>query len=385
MVKFIKNTKIKLCGRTIVKHKAVFAMLACFTAISFLSVNILAASIDSHISLASMSNKNDTGFIDKAKLAAKIAGGVASAALLIFGGKKLFDYFEDRSYNYNAVINKYLKTNLNVSFDDWFKRLGGTEDDINSYLEKLNSDFVGTPDSVPNAQPDKAPPQTLSEEYKQIDIDIPRTLSRIKITGNGISENDETGLLNRILKFREAETMRGYWQGMPDVAALVINKFWISNERLWNDKDEAKIYYIYKTIVEATPGSFCIEKDDMQDYLGRITDCALQSKYLRRYSLPDIENMKPLALFGSYMTGGTRMCSTGCAINLWDNILSDDSIVKNGKFDESKALDKIALVSSAVLAKICTENREKIPDNMESIKYIQDMMSGGWESNESTR
>ncbi len=391
MINFVENKRFKLLddesnlsevsGGISMKNKTIPAALMSLMAASFMPANAFASNADSNYSSASIYKKNDDNnddnFVNKAKKAVAkfysenkkpIIGGGTAAILILGLGAKSFWNHHHHSYDYDTFINKYLRTSPNLSFDDWFSRLGGTDAYIDYYCRKWIQGFDGFQ-------------QESNEAFRTIDVDYPRTEFYFK-SANDINEKKE--LLRKFLKIYAVDSREGYVQGWDRFAILVIEKFSKCNRSVaWNEEDEAKMYYIYQTIVKTSMGNIVHKADEFFDQVRRMTSTTLKS-YLSKYSsdvnklLLERDGLRLLTV-DPYVTCGFDMFSREQAINLWDNIISDNHITNNGHFDAIKARDKIAIVINSVFAKIVTEHREVLYD----LQQAQKMMKEWYKSSDS--
>ena len=253
-----------------------------------------------------------------------IANSIIEKYLKIGKRKEIINNAKESKFT-NETKEKEL-SKLQLSADEWFTRLGGTQKDIDGYREPdLNK---------------------ISKKAKeQIEKDVPRS----DIVPGDINYNQKVALIDEILKKFEIEEFPNYTQGYNCIAAVVIKKFTENDKKMgegeqFSKEKKAKIYYVYKTIVQ-TVVNYSIGKNGIDDnnwsqILKRLYDRMLLS-FCKRNSVNEIDK----CLFLSEFRDGV-VCPAICLlfltsesqIFLWDSIISE---VKDGKFDPNLALEKL--------------------------------------------
>ena len=133
--------------------------------------------------------------------------------------------------------------------DAWFYALGGTQENIDEYKkdkekfkEVLNCQAK---DEKQIDSQNKAFSGLNLNDICTINKDVPRTWPGIK----DINVNKKKEILGRILKIYDLEKSN-YLQGGNDWGAIIIDKFVGCKNKEISEETEAKIYYVYKTIMD---------------------------------------------------------------------------------------------------------------------------------------
>ncbi len=267
-------------------------------------------------------------------------GAVLSAAVL---GKFVADYF--KSYDY--VVGKYLASDANeseqqaftkVSPDQWFARLGGTQQDIDQYCRIVRSGaYINC---------------GAKNVIRTIEVDVLREVPNSCRFGN---RNENEAMMKRILKVSEYNGNASYLQGYSRYCALVMNKFLKYDTQPYSLEKEAKIYYVYRTIVSTTSDYAEQMLDPNTQFAFNLTKKVFNSGYLKKHpQIPgvlDNPDVASFAMLKSYITSGMDVFTMRQSINIWDDIILDRSIVNYGNFDSSKAQLRIATILNAVSLK----------------------------------
>ena len=221
---------------------------------------------------------------------------------------------------------KQALSKLQLSADEWFTKLGGTQKDIDGYKK-----------------PDLS---KISKKAEQIIAkDIPRTFTN----KDGTNRTQKLELLGEILKKFEIEEFQGYTQGYNFIAAVVINKFTESDKKMsegeqFSEEKKAKIYYVYKTIVQTvvnySVGKNGITSKNWDQKLVRLYERMLLS-FCKRNNVNEI--VKSVFLSDNFVgviipVICSRHLELESKIFLWDSIISE---VKDGNFDPNLAVEKI--------------------------------------------
>ena len=158
-----------------------------------------------------------------------------------------------------TVWNKTIKTAVNNAIkqihqcDAWFWALGGTQEDINKYKEKAGKlqevfEFNAKEANKINDK-DKNIFQNLNlENIVQINNDISRTWGN-KTRNNDKNIQEKEKILNNVLKVYGSDK-KNYLQGFNYWCAIIIDKFVGCENNGISPEQEAKIYYVYKTIID---------------------------------------------------------------------------------------------------------------------------------------
>lgn len=265
-----------------------------------------------------------------------IANSIIEKYLKIGERKKITDNANENKEKVLAETKKQKLSKLQLSADEWFKRLGGTQKDIDGYRE---------PDLSKISEMSEEAKKQIKNDFKVIEGDVPRS----NIWKNDTNYNQKIALLDEILKKFEVEEFQGYMQGYNFIASVVIKKFTENDKKMgegeqFSKEKKAKIYYVFKKIVQ-TMVNYSIGKNGIDDnnwsqILKRLYDRMLLS-FCKGNSVNEIDK----CLFLSEFRDGV-VCPAICLlfltsesqIFLWDSIISE---VKDGKFDPNLALEKL--------------------------------------------
>ncbi|BED91756.1 MAG: hypothetical protein CfP315_0281 [Candidatus Improbicoccus pseudotrichonymphae] len=272
--------------------------------------------------------------------------------------------------HYNAeyhkeIISKYLDASSeyhSVPADTWFQRLGGKQEDIDKYYERREE-----LEKKINCMSNK-------ERYdKGIDV-IKADYLR---PGSHFKDKKEyyVGILKRILEIGVLDDI-DYLQGYDRYATLAIIKFFIYNppddlgSKSEKEKEtEAKAYYVYKTIVRTV--EYNVEGVLRQKSENAFTFLFL--KILKKYFIKcpgacelvdDAEEIVSYVLFYPFLTSGISSFTTKQSIKIWDSIILNDNIVKEGNFSPERAQEQILTIVVAFLLKVYSDA------NFVSQKYV---------------
>ena len=263
-----------------------------------------------------------------------IANSIIEKYLKIGKRKEIINNAKESKFT-NETKEKEL-SKLQLSADEWFTRLGGTQKDIDGYRE---------PDLSKISEMSEEAKKQIKNDFKVIEGDVPRS----NIWKNDTNYNQKIALLDEILKKFEIEEFQGYTQGYNFIALVVIRKFTENDKKMgegeqFSKEKKAKIYYVFKKIVQ-TMVNYSIGKNGIDDnnwsqILKRLYDRMLLS-FCKGNSVNEIDK----CLFLSEFRGGV-VCPAICLlfltsesqIFLWDSIISE---VKDGKFDPNLALEKL--------------------------------------------
>lgn len=244
-----------------------------------------------------------------------VAGSIIEKYLKIAKRKKIVN--DDK----NTKLSK-----LQLSADEWFTKLGGTQKDIDKYKE---SDL-----------------SKISEKGKE---GIEKDVERSNIVPGDINYNQKIALIDEILKKFEIEEFQGYTQGYNFLASIAVRKFTEGDKQMqegeqFSKEKKAKIYYVYKTIVQ-TMVNYSIGKNGINygnhcQTLNSLYDRMLLS-FCKRNNVNGIDKCLFLDTNRSgivYPIMVLNHLKLESQIFLWDSIISE---IKDEKFDPNVALEKI--------------------------------------------
>lgn len=248
--------------------------------------------------------------------------------------------------------NKEKEVITKIQADEWFERLCSYKNKyIGGYIDNYKNFDVKATNALDDQQ---------KENYKTIDKDVDRSITyflpktrcvessnwgygEFKTDKNVTTRNVTTSqkrllsILEKILKINVCEGT-DYAQGFNDIAAMVINKFLRYSDHDYTIEDEAKIYYVYKTIVRTVSDNF--EKINFE-----LAKDILNTK--NSNDLTQIYSTLPLEILA---TACTRF-NLKLAIKIWDAIILNDKIYSNGEFDSKKAFEQIVCITKQTVLK----------------------------------
>lgn len=287
--------------------------------------------------------KNNRGKI------AFVGGGLLMAAAVA-----LYEVYGNKCY-IEEYINGLDTSDLNVSADDWFKKLGGitepyTEEykkclKLMKYEERYKEDVSKLNRGNDNGN------YINEKEIEQIEKDITRLGDLVDDTWDDTTKKDFTQRVGHILKFWVYKNKKSYIQGMSDYAAMVLRKFYECQNDDDYDAKEAKASYVYDKIMEVIePNYFWWNKSNALTYPKQlieriekvlpVVECTQFKKicdYIENYN-----NMPAGAvLFNILVSFGLRCLEVSQVIKMWDRIIFDEEITTSSGFDSEKLLDMI--------------------------------------------
>lgn len=285
------------------------------------------------------SKKNTKGSQNRVtKHADKILGAVGAVVvpLLIY---KLFSNINSTNINYKLVTEEYLQDpKTPVSAEMWFTNLGGTQTDIENY-QRLRSSY-----NLSN----------LSEEKKQIELDVPRRSEWIR----PFEVLTDKSLIRILSIYHTQSGNIGYAQGYDRTLYMICYKF-LSNNITYTPETEAKIYYIYSRIIEIMrdfeDSSQLLSKFDLYankfEQQADINTRQKLKKLYEKYGAGSEADGKNAITPKIIITLGIASLDIKEAINMWDNILTNPELTSKNtrKLDSDKVLDLINIVGHTKL------------------------------------
>ena len=266
------------------------------------------------------------------------------------------------------AINKLKKSEDQKS--DWFKMLGGTQKDIDNYKNLLEN-YEATINSLTgNAK------KAFDEDVEGIDKDLGRT-------GTGLDEK-YYGVLGRILKICALNNnpfkhngYGQYIQGCNIWCALIIKKI-ANNSDFISEDNEAKIYFVYKNVVEALSlltdengGRLRTKEDKIYSDLrknfqnqNKLSDSQIPKLIVDDESNCDTVSLEILGAFDDFLTENDQML-------LIDKLILDATI--NGGFNPKIALQTMANKVYEIIIKyydqFLVDKKEELPNDFDASTY----------------
>lgn len=263
--------------------------------------------------------KNNKGKI------AFVGGGLLTAAAVAFYGV----------YGNKCYIEKYINgldtSDLNVSADDWFKKLGGTTENITDYNNKKNAIKVD------------------EKNIHQIEVDVDRLHDFVDGTWDDTTKKNFKQRVGHILKFWVYKTKKSYTQEMHDYASMVLGKFCECQNNDDYDTKEAKAYYVYDKIMEVIEPNYFgwDDKRDIKDYKlsERMMKVLPKLESVQFKKICDYLELKGYCVegvfFGTILSFGLRCLEISQVIKMWDRIIFDEEITTSRGFNSEKLRDMI--------------------------------------------
>ncbi len=270
------------------------------------------------------------------KIVKKVKNNKIAAGTLIFGTGLVIAGTIGLVLNSNKgkeVITK-------IQADEWFKRLGGYK---NKYIDEYKKKYENFDVKATNTLNDQQ-----NKNYKTIEKDVPRTES-------SFSENQKDmclQILEKILKINVCEGT-DYAQGFNDIAAMVINKFLRYSDHDYTIEDEAKIYYVYKTIVHTVSDKDQKGQTDVLKCQDKVSNTPLQIPISEEESI----NLQNCFILPSLLT-----CLSNFplifSIRVWDSIIEKS----NGNFDSDYAFNTISNITVNIVTKFYNFDSKNFSD-----------------------
>ena len=159
-------------------------------------------------------------------------------------------------------------------------------------------------------------------------------------------------ILEKILKINVYEGT-DYAQGFHDIAAMVINKFLRYSDHDCTTEDEAKIYYVYKTIVHTVSDKDQKGQTDVLKCQDKVSNTPLQ--------IP-ISEGKSINLQNCFILPSLLTCLSNFplifSIRVWDSIIEKS----NGNFDSDYAFNTISNITVNIVNKFYNFDSKNFSD-----------------------
>ena len=297
------------------------------------------------------SKSNEKGTWDKIKdnvknnVALYSVGGAATITTIILllmnnTSKRRYNSLSDEYRDLRRDYDILLSTHDNystvsvpvpyVSADVWFERLGGKQNDIDSYVPY-----------DPNSKKDNA---IIEQIAKDVDRYPPEAFMR------NSQREDFKIKFNQILdKFYTEHENIDYTQGWDCILYMIYSKFMFTRNttELLSQQDEAKVYFIYSKFMKMIGGKY----NNNEEWKKNANNLAESFFNNRRFSHnKEFERIMFLRLnapinrimffwHGVFM-GGIYLLGFRKATLIWDYIILNDSFVSHEGFN-SKTLDEV--------------------------------------------
>lgn len=268
------------------------------------------------------------------KIVKKVKNNKIAAGTLIFGTGLVI------AGTIGLVLNsnKEKEVITKIQADEWFERLGGYKNEyIDEYKKKYENFDVKATNTLNDQQ---------NKNYKTIEKDVPRTES-------SFSENQKDmclQILEKILKINVCEGT-DYAQGFNDIAAMVINKFLRYSDHDYTIEDEAKIYYVYKTIVHTVSDKDQKGQTDVLKCQDKVSNTPLQIPISDEESI----NLQNCFILPSLLT---CLSNFPFSIRVWDSIIEKS----NGNFDSDYAFNTISNITVNIVTKFYNFDSKNFSD-----------------------
>ena len=270
------------------------------------------------------------------KIVKKVKNNKIAAGTLIFGTGLVI------AGTIGLVLNsnKEKEVITKIQADEWFERLGGYN---NKYIDEYKKKYENFDVKATNTLNDQQ-----NKNYKTIEKDVPRTES-------SFSENQKDmclQILEKILKINVCEGT-DYAQGFNDIAAMVINKFLRYSDHDYTIEDEAKIYYVYKTIVHTVSDKDQKGQTDVLKCQDKVSNTPLQIPISEEESI----NLQNCFILPSLLT-----CLSNFplifSIRVWDSIIEKS----NGNFYSDYAFNTISNITVNIVTKFYNFDSKNFSD-----------------------
>ena len=238
-----------------------------------------------------------------------------SVLMLASGDGENNDKQIDKRKDEKEVITK-------IPANEWFEKLGGNNEYIKEYIYKYGEKTISDIEKG-----------VAQEDVSQIEKDVHRTKSSF------LKNQEYTCLeiLEKILLINSSEGTE-YAQGFNNIAAMVINKFLRYSDHNYTIEDEARIYYVYKTILKTVSDKDENGATDVDKCRNKINE--LLKKY-NSSTNSDRYNYYMSFILSTMLTSFSRF-PLKFSISIWDNIIKG---LKSTEFDSKRAFDKISYIA----------------------------------------
>lgn len=301
------------------------------------------------------SQSNEKGTWDKIKdnvknnvaLYSVSAAATITTILLLLrnnASKSRYNSLSDKYWNLSCDYTILLSTHNNyptvsvpvpyVPADVWFERLGGTQNDIDSYVPY-----------DPNSKKDVKKNAIIEQIAKDVNRYPPEAFMR-----KSQSEDFKIKFNHILDKFYTEHENIYYTQGWDYILYMIYRKFMFTRDttQLLPQQDEAKVYFIYSKFMEMIGGKYNNNEewqknaDDLAKSFFNINRFSHNKEFERiMFSTSDMApyNRQMIFLHGVFM-GGTQLLGFRKARLIWDYIILNDNFVSHQGFNP-ETLDEV--------------------------------------------
>ena len=270
------------------------------------------------------------------KIVKKVKNNKIAAGTLIFGTGLVI------AGTIGLVLNsnKEKEVITKIQADEWFERLCSYK---NKYIDEYKKKYENFDVKATNTLNDQQ-----NKNYKTIEKDVPRTES-------SFSENQKDMCLQILEKILKINVCEGtiYTQGYNNIVAMVINKFLRYSDHDYTIEDEAKIYYVYKTIVHTVSDKDQKGQTDVLKCQDKVSNTPLQIPISGEESI----NLQNCFILPSLLT-----CLSNFplifSIRVWDSIIEKS----NGNFDSDYAFNTISNITVNIVTKFYNFDSKNFSD-----------------------
>ena len=270
------------------------------------------------------------------KIVKKVKNNKIAAGTLIFGTGLVI------AGTIGLVLNsnKEKEVITKIQADEWFERLCSYK---NKYIDEYKKKYENFDVKATNTLNDQQ-----NKNYKTIEKDVPRTES-------SFSENQKDMCLQILEKILKINVCEGtiYTQGYNNIVAMVINKFLRYSDHDYTIEDEAKIYYVYKTIVHTVSDKDQKGQTDVLKCQDKVSNTPLQIPISEEESI----NLQNCFILPSLLT-----CLSNFplifSIRVWDSIIEKS----NGNFDSDYAFNTISNITVNIVTKFYNFDSKNFSD-----------------------
>lgn len=270
------------------------------------------------------------------KIVKKVKNNKIAAGTLIFGTGLVI------AGTIGLVLNsnKEKEVITKIQADEWFERLCSYK---NKYIDEYKKKYENFDVKATNTLNDQQ-----NKNYKTIEKDVPRTES-------SFSENQKDMCLQILEKILKINVCEGtiYTQGYNNIVAMVINKFLRYSDHDYTIEDEAKIYYVYKTILKTVSDENENGKTDVDKCRDKVSNTPLQIPISEEESI----NLQNCFILPSLLT-----CLSNFplifSIRVWDSIIEKS----NGNFDSDYAFNTISNITVNIVTKFYNFDSKNFSD-----------------------
>ena len=331
--------------------KLISAALASVMFVNSFGTLTRATSYDRNAKAAIASTKKDT---NKSKIrwilggCGSGAGALALVSYLLYRNTTKTTYVYIESDSPAVHLNNELSKNqpINVTADDWFNRLGGTQKDIDDYNKTLKPGYTDSFNSLYH---------NTRSKYRQIALDTNRYSQEIAPNVRDQTNGFKEAFTRLLVIYYTNHTDISYTQGWGEPMYMIYRKFRLerdTNGQPLGEDDEAKVYFIYTKFMKMLAKFNNANQWDSlaqgyHDKYIKISGNGIDN-IIEKYASSD-EDVESATISNIFLNGifaaGFRVLGCNESIRVWDHIIMDDVFVNpSGDFNADTVLDNLNVI-----------------------------------------